>query len=88
MVEGGDALGGAKAGGGGFDLKDLSFLVEANEEVAVTGGVLGVDPIEGCAAALLVPLLIFTFLGEQFEGAVARVAEFEGADAGTGFDQL
>ena len=49
-------------------------------------GFVRVDPVEGRAAGVR-PFLIFAFLGEEFEGAVAGVAEFEGADAGAGFDQ-
>src|SRR6202008_4135645 len=45
-VEGGDALGGVKASGGGLDLKNLALL-HADEEVAATVGVGGVDPIDG-----------------------------------------
>ena len=84
VIEGSDALGGMETRGGGFDLEDLAFL-EADENVAATGGVGGVDPVERCAATIL-PLLVFVFLGKQFEGAFARVAEFQGTDAQTGFD--
>ena len=84
MIEGSDPLGGMETRGGGFDLEDLPFL-EANENITAPSGIGGVDPVESGATAIL-PLLVFVFLGKQFEGAFARVAEFQGTDAQAGFD--